>query len=152
MPRRFEDAKQQVLIDSLRENLLNTMGRQGKMDPTAIHYVILSVAGLIAFAILVTGVAFTSVGRVAFASSSGAGAGAFSLLFLTLPALSTIILIIIATAFLTGLGILQPDGCIAIFSSVASFVLGAETQKRRNGAPEKTPDAPAENAPVPPTH
>ena len=61
-----------------------------------------------------------------------AGAGGFSLLFLALPALSTIILIVIATAILTGLGILRPDGCIAIFSSVASFVLGAETQRRRN--------------------
>jgi hypothetical protein len=52
-------------------------------------------------------------------------------LFLAIPAVLTITLIIIATAVLTAYRYLDPSGCIAVFSSVASFVLGAETQKRR---------------------
>src|SRR5690242_1152973 len=104
-------------------------------DPSALRFVILASAALIAVGLVAAAVAFIIVGREAFrAPHSPAGASpaaVFGLLFLALPALFTIVLVVLATAILTAFNILPVAACVAIFSSVASFVLGAETQRRR---------------------
>ncbi len=100
-------------------------------DPTNATVLLLCIAGVIATGIIAAAISFTIVGRAAFSANSPGAAGAFGLLFLALPALMTITLIIIATAVLTAYHYIDSAGCIAIFSSVASFVLGAESQKRR---------------------
>ena len=101
-------------------------------DLSSANTLIVCIAFVISLSIIAAAVAFIVVGRAAFAASSPTAAGAFGLLFLALPAVMTITLIIIATAVLTAYHYIDSNGCIAIFSSVASFVLGAETQKRRN--------------------
>ena len=102
------------------------------METTTANILIVSSAALIAVGLIAAAVAFVVVGKAAFQASSPSAAAAFGLVFLALPALSTILLIVLTTGTLTAMGVLKPEGCIAIFSSVASFVLGAETQKRRN--------------------
>ena len=102
------------------------------METTTLNILIIAGATIVSIAVVAASVAFIVVGKEAFRASSPSAAGAFGLLFLALPSVCTIVLIVLATATLTGVGILKAEGCIAIFSSVASFVLGAETQKRRN--------------------
>jgi len=106
------------------------------MEATTVNILIVSTAALIALGLISAAVTTVFVARAAFRASSPSAAGTFGLLFLALPALSTIVLIVLATATLTAMNFLKPEGCIAIFSSVASFVLGAETQKRK-GTPKK---------------
>jgi hypothetical protein len=101
------------------------------VDPSTITTLIIATAALIAIGLIAAAAAFIVVGWAAFHASSPAAAGSFGLLFLALPALSTIVFIVLATATLTAMGVIPANGCIAIFSSVASFVLGAETQRRR---------------------
>jgi hypothetical protein len=107
------------------------------MDAVTLKLVIICATILIAIALVGAAICLMVIGRVAFLARSPASAGAFGLLFLALPALVTIVLIVVATAVLTGNGILKPEACVAIFSSVASFVLGAETQKRRDSTSHK---------------
>jgi len=110
----------------------------GKIDPSTVNMLIV----LIAVGLIAAAVAFVIVGRAAFHASSPSAAGSFGLLFVALPALTTIIFIVLSTGTLTAMGILPANGCIAIFSSIASFVLGAETQRRREGSRNR----PNENA------
>lgn len=132
------------------------------MDVITLKTLIICVTILVAIALVAASVCVMVIGRAAFQAKSPASAGAFGLLFLALPALATITLIVVATAFLTNNGTLKPEACVAIFSSVASFVLGAETQKRRDSSSHKpqsslriakpTPSAPDEvsrNQPTP---
>jgi hypothetical protein len=112
-------------------------------DPTNVNIILLCITAVIAISIVAAAIAFVLVGRAAFAATSPSAAGAFGLLFLALPALMTITLIIVATAVLTSYHYIDSNGCIAIFSSVASFVLGAESQKRKTA-----PDPAASRASV----
>jgi hypothetical protein len=118
-----------------------------KMDPSTVNTLIIASTVLITIGLIAAAIAFVIVGRAAFRASSPAAAGSFGLLFLALPAISTIVFIVLATATLTAMGIVPAEGCIAIFSSIASFVLGAETQRRREGSP-RNPDGAAPK----PTH
>jgi hypothetical protein len=119
-------------------------------DSSSFRLVILSSAALIALGLVSAAVAFIIVGREAFRAPSpstgeGSPAAVFGLLFLALPTLFTIVLIVLATAILTAFNVMPVDGCVAIFSSVASFVLGAETQRRRteHGNPANGQSPPA---------
>jgi peptidoglycan biosynthesis protein MviN/MurJ (putative lipid II flippase) len=98
---------------------------------TTANILIVCLALVISIGIIAAATFFMVVGRAAFSSTHAASARSFGLLFLAMPAVLTITLIIVATAVLTAYRYLDPSACIAIFSSVASFVLGAETQKRR---------------------
>ena len=100
-------------------------------DISSANILIICLAAVISIGIVAAATSFMIVGRTAFASPNTAASRSFGLLFLAMPAVLTITLIIIATAVLTAYRYLDSSGCIAIFSSVASFVLGAETQKRR---------------------
>lgn len=113
----------------------------GKIDPSNVNMLIITTTGLIAVGLIAAAVAFVIVGRAAFHASSPSAAGSFGLLFLALPALTTIIFIVLATATLTAMGFIPANGCIAIFSSIASFVLGAETQRRREGSRSRPNEA-----------
>jgi len=117
----------------------------GKLDPSTITTLIIATAALIATGLVAAAAAFIVVGRAAFHASSPAAAGSFGLLFLALPALSTIVFIVLATATLTAMGVIPANGCIAIFSSVASFVLGAEMMRTlRDFIPKPQPLASGE--------
>jgi hypothetical protein len=118
---------------------MNVADTAGKLEPATLNLLISAAAALIAIALIVATIAFVIVGRAAFHASSPAAAGSFGLLFLALPALVTIVFIVLATAALTAMSILPANGCIAIFSSIASFVLGAETQRRREGSSSNRP-------------
>ena len=111
------------------------------LDPANINILIITTAALIAVGLIAAAVAFIVVGKAAFQGSSPAAAASFGLIFLTLPSLTTIVLIVLATGTLTAMGILPTNGCIAIFSSIASFVLGAEIQRRREGARDQNETA-----------
>ena len=116
-------------------------------DPSSVSVIILCITAVIAISIIAAAVAFVLVGRAAFAATSPSAADAFGLLFLALPALMTITLIIVASAVLTSYHYIDSNGCIAIFSSVASFVLGAESQKRKAAAAAPPPEPRTDTGP-----
>lgn len=101
------------------------------MDVSTVNILIMASAALIAIGLIAATVAFIIVGKAAFQAKSPSSAASFGLLFLALPTLSTIVLIILSTGTLTAMKVITPEGCIAIFSSVASFVLGSETERRK---------------------
>lgn len=103
------------------------------MPPETARILIIGAATALSVGIVAAAAAFIVVGLAAFRSGSHPqGPQSFGLLILAFPAVTTIVLIVIATATLTAMGIINASGCVAIFSSVASFVLGAEFQKRKN--------------------
>jgi uncharacterized membrane protein len=110
------------------------------MDPSTVNTLIIASTALIAITVIAAVIGFIIVGKTAFQASSPAAAGSFGLLFLALPALSTIVLIVLTTAVLTVFNFLSEAGCIAILSSIASFVLGAETQRRRERGQRAIPE------------
>lgn len=110
------------------------------VDPAYAHFILLCIVGVIGISIVAAAISFMVVGRAAFAANDPSATATFGLLFQTLPTVLTITLIIIATSILTSFGYIESNGCIAIFSSVASFVLGAETQKRKSGSDSLTPN------------
>lgn len=126
-------------------NKPRTVIRMG--DPSSVSVIILCITAVIAISIIAAAVAFVLVGRAAFAATSPSAADAFGLLFLALPALMTITLIIVASAVLTSYHYIDSNGCIAIFSSVASFVLGAESQKRKAAAAAPPPEPRTDTGP-----
>jgi hypothetical protein len=106
------------------------------METSTLNVLIVAAATVLVISVVAIAVAIIMVGREAFRASPTATANVFGLIFSALPALTTIIFIVVATAVLTREKILTPEGCIAVFSSVASFVLGSETQKRKNARAE----------------
>ena len=102
------------------------------VDHTIVNTLIVSSAALIGVGLVAASVAMILVGRSAYTSGAAPEAArSFGLVFQALPSLTTIVFIVLATATLTAMGFLPSSGCVAIFSSIASFVLGSETQKRR---------------------
>jgi len=107
------------------------------MPPDTARFLIIGAAAALSLGVIAAATAFIIVGLAAFrAGSHPEGPASMGLLIVAFPAVITIVLIVIATATLTAMGILNANGCVAIFSSVASFVLGAESQKRKH-APDK---------------
>jgi hypothetical protein len=120
------------------------------IDSSTVKTLIIACTALTAVGFVAASIAFVMIGKAAYKAHSASAAGSFGLIFLALPALTTIVFIVIATATLTAMGILPTNGCIAIFSSIASFVLGSETQRRRGtsrggttGTPPPQPDSPS---------
>lgn len=113
-------------------------------DPSYGSLILICIAAVTAISVVATAISFMVVARAAFAASSSSATATFGLLLQAIPSVLTITLIIISTAVLTSYHYIESSGCIAIFSSVASFVLGAETQKRRR-APT-SPGAAADGA------
>jgi hypothetical protein len=118
---------------------MDVAGAAEKLEPSTVNLLIMTTTALIAVGLIAAAVVVVIVGRAAFHASSPAAAGSFGLLFLALPALTTIVFIVLSTGTLTAMGILPANGCIAIFSSIASFVLGAETQRRREAGSSNRP-------------
>jgi hypothetical protein len=102
-----------------------------KLEPSTLELLIKCVSVIVGLGLVAAAAVLIIVGREAFRAHGPSPARAFGHLFVVLPALSTIVLIVAATAVLTAMEYLKPEGCVAIFSSIASFVLGAESQKRR---------------------
>jgi hypothetical protein len=103
-----------------------------KADPTMVNTLIISSAVLIGVGLIAASIVTILIGRAAYASGAAPDAArSFGLFFLTLPAVITIVFIVLATATLTAMNLLPQGGCVAIFSSIASYVLGSEIQKRR---------------------
>jgi hypothetical protein len=95
-----------------------------------------------------TAISIMVVERAAFPSASAAAAKSFALLISALPAVLTITLIIVATALLTAYRYLESSGCIAIFSIVASFVPGGETQRRKSEPRASESDTPSKTVQI----
>lgn len=113
-----------------------------KITPEILHLLIQCATTIICIAFIGAAACFIIVGKTAYGASSPSAAGSFGLLLLAIPSISTIVLIVLATAALTAADLIKPEGCVAIFSSIASFVLGAESQKRRDKKPTPTNGTP----------
>jgi len=102
--------------------------------PDAKTIVELSWIGLLALGIL--GAGFSAMGVAAFLRSPNS-ASSFSKMFerLQILKMATVLLVVIATAYLGLFGIIESTGVVGIFSGVAGYVLG--------GLERKTADAPA---------
>jgi hypothetical protein len=115
----------------------STVINLASIPPETARLLIIGAATALSVGIVAAAAAFITVGLAAFRSGSHPnGPESFGLLMRAFPAVTTIVLIVIATATLTAMGILNASACVAIFSSVASFVLGAESQKRKD-APDQ---------------
>lgn len=114
-------------------------------DPSTI--VQLSWIGLLALGIM--GVGFSAMGVAAFLRSPNS-ASSFSKMFerLQILKMATVLLVVIATAYLGLFGIIESTGVVGIFSGVAGYVLGGLEKKapeapRPKEAPVASKDAPA---------
>jgi len=110
--------------------------------PDAKTIVELSWIGLLALGIL--GAGFSAMGIAAFLRSPNS-ASSFSKMFerLQILKMATVLLVVIATAYLGLFGIIESTGVVGIFSGVAGYVLGGLEKK----AAEAPAPKPAANAP-----
>lgn len=103
-------------------------------DPGTI--VQLSWIGLLALGIL--GVGFSAMGVAAFLRSPNS-ASSFSKMFerLQILKMATVLLVVIATAYLGLFGIIESTGVVGIFSGVAGYVLGGLEKKPADAPRQK---------------
>jgi hypothetical protein len=100
----------------------------------------LSTLGLWAFGILAAG--FTLLGVAAFLKTENS-ASSFSKLFerLQILKMATVMLVIIATTYLSLFGIIDSNGAVGIFSGVAGYVLGGLEKKAAEVPAAPEPEA-----------
>jgi hypothetical protein len=108
--------------------------------PDAQTILALSTLALWAFGILAAG--FTLLGIAAFLKTENS-AGSFTKLFerLQILKMATVMLVIIATTYLSLFGIIDSNGAVGIFSGVAGYVLGGLEKKAAEAPATPEPEA-----------
>jgi hypothetical protein len=97
----------------------------------------LIIIGCVGFVALAATIALAWMGIVAFRSGE---ARVFGLFFQELPAVATVVFIVMSAVGLTAFGWIGPEACVTLFGSIAGYVLGERMHRRERGTPETRSD------------